>query len=128
MAVHKVQNKKDFFVFGMSENNTKVSEAVQVKQKMENYWDFIFRINFTNDLYVCARDEEKTLKCFVGFGNNAAIIKGVMRRRFWWTITDKIEEAHFAWTQLKVEDLFKRQRRNIKETPFQKKIKEAHNS
>ena len=27
-------------------------------------------------------------KAFVGFGNNSSMIKGLLKRRFWWTITD----------------------------------------
>jgi hypothetical protein len=90
IAAHKVQNRKEFFVFGMSENN-KSSEAGQLKMKLDHYWDFIFRVNFSNGLYVCLREEDKPLKVFVGFGNNAAIIKGIIRRRYWWQTTDKFE-------------------------------------
>ena len=79
---------------------------------MEIYWDFIFRVNFTNGLYVCTRDEERPLKFFVGFGNNSALIKGMLRRRYWWQSTDKPEEANFIWTQLKLSDIFKGQRKN----------------
>jgi len=46
----------------------------------------------------------------VGFGNNSALIKGIMRRRFWWQITDKIsEDTNFVWTQLKIAEFFKGQ-------------------
>ena len=102
ISMHKTQNKKDFFVFGLSQNNCKGGDAPQLKIKMENYWDFIFRINFTNGLYACAREEDKNVKFYVGFGNNAALIKGIIRRRCWWQITDKIDDANFVWTQLKV--------------------------
>jgi hypothetical protein len=91
IALHKVQNRKDFFVFGLSDNAFKSTEGAQTKVKLDNLWDFIFRVNYSNGLYVCVRDEDRPLKCFVGFGNNAGIIKGVIRRRYWWQFSDKIE-------------------------------------
>jgi hypothetical protein len=85
-----------------------------LKAKFDRYKDFIFRINFTNGLYVKYRDEsDKTLKFYVGFGNNSAIVKGIMRRRFWWQMTDKMsDEVNFSWTQLKISDFFKKQKKN----------------
>jgi hypothetical protein len=47
-------HKKDFFVFGLSEAVGKSSE-VTIKNKFDSYRDFIFRINFTNGLYVKPR-------------------------------------------------------------------------
>ena len=35
----------------------------------------------------------------------------MIRRRYWWQITDKIEEAHFVWTQLKISECFKSQKK-----------------
>ena len=59
-------------------------------------------------------DNDKLLKIFVGFGNNSAIIKGIMRRRFWWQLVDKIsDDVNFVWTQLKVSDYFKKQPKNM---------------
>jgi hypothetical protein len=49
----------------------------------------------------------------VGFGNNSAIIKGILRRRFWWQIVDKVtEDTNFVWTQLKISDFLKKQPNN----------------
>jgi hypothetical protein len=87
---------------------------------MENYWDFIFRVNYSNCLYACAREEDKVVKCFVGFGNNAALIKGILRRRFWLMTTDKVEEAQFVWTQLKVASIFKGQKKSGSKIHFKK--------
>lgn len=59
-------------------------------------------------------EADKPFKFFVGFGNNSAIIKGIMRRRFWWEIVDKVtEDTNFVWTQLKVADVFKKQIRSV---------------
>ena len=32
-----------------------------------------------------------------------------MKRRFWWSFTENIEECNFAWTQLKLANLFTKQ-------------------
>lgn len=111
VACHRTQTRKDFFVFGLNDNPNKPNEANQIKSKMDNYWDFLFRVNFTNGLYVCSRDEtEKPLKYYVGFGNNSALVKGIMRRRYWWQLVDKItDDTNFVWTQLKLSDVFKAQ-------------------
>ncbi len=53
---HKMQTRKDYFVFGLSETTGKFTETQQIKAKLDNYWDFLFKVNFTNGLYVCSRD------------------------------------------------------------------------
>ena len=47
---------------------------------------------------------------YVGFGNNDSLIKAAMKRRFWWSFTENIEECNFAWTQLKLANLFTKQK------------------
>ncbi len=51
---HRSTAHKKYFVFGMSETNGKIAE-VTVKNKFDTYRDFIFRVNFTNGLYVKPR-------------------------------------------------------------------------
>jgi hypothetical protein len=34
-----------------------------------------------------------------------------MKRRSWWTIVDKLDECHFAWTQIKIPDIFRCQKK-----------------
>ena len=47
-------HRKDFFVFGMSDNAGKIPEA-GVKARLDLYRDFLFKINYTNGLYVRQR-------------------------------------------------------------------------
>ncbi|OMJ78863.1 hypothetical protein SteCoe_21216 [Stentor coeruleus] len=42
-----------------------------------------------------------SFKYYVGKGNNSALIKRLMGARAWWTSTENINEANFAWTQWK---------------------------
>lgn len=49
-------------------------------------------------------------KAWIGSGNNGNLIKGLIKRRFWWHIIDeKSTKAHFIWTQLKNSDYFANQ-------------------
>jgi hypothetical protein len=74
---------------GDASNQNKVENPNLMKYSL--YKDFLFKVNFSNGLYVRLPDDvEKPYKFFVGRGNNSAIIKGIMRRRFWWQIVDKI--------------------------------------
>jgi hypothetical protein len=39
------------------------------------------------------------------------LLKSLMKRRkTWWTFTDRYDEAHFVWTQIKINVVFSNQR------------------
>ena len=38
------------------------------------------------------------------------MIVGLIKRRIWFAITDKLEEANFVWTQLKMLPYYKKQK------------------
>lgn len=40
-------------------------------------------------------------KYFVGAGNNKNLIVSLMKKRWWWSQTNSMTEAHFVWTQIK---------------------------
>jgi len=37
------------------------------------------------------------------------LVKGLMKRRFWWVQEDDYKNANFSWTQLKINYLFQQQ-------------------
>ena len=50
------------------------------------------------------------MKAFVGFGNNGNMIKGLIKRRFWWTVSEEMtEDCVFVWTQIKINKIYERQ-------------------
>ena len=50
------------------------------------------------------------LKVHVGQGNNCNMIKGLMKRRFWWNIVDQYsEDCQLVWTQLRIQKIFMNQ-------------------
>lgn len=40
-----------------------------------------------------------TYKYFMGKGNNSKLVKSILQTRWWWTITDKRDEANLIWAQ-----------------------------
>jgi len=54
------------------------------------YHDFIWKLNYSNGLYVRPTQQDVIYKVFIGSGNNSNLIKNTIRKRFWWTITDQV--------------------------------------
>lgn len=76
------------------------------------YRDFMWKVGFSNEFLVEAVEEyDSKLKYFVGPGNNSNLIKGIMKRRPWFQLTDKIQDAHFVWTQIKNPTIFQTQKK-----------------
>ncbi len=58
--------------------------------------DFLFKIQLSHNFYINLdikiqdlSSRPKKLKAYVGPGNNGAMIKGLLKRRFWWTIVEE---------------------------------------
>lgn len=52
----------------------------------------------------------KPCKAYIGCGNNSNMIKSLLKRRFWWTISEEFsEDCVLAWTQIKITKIFERQ-------------------
>lgn len=83
----------------------------------ERYWykDFLWKIAFSNRLtFQSPTDCPIKFKAYIGPGNNSLLVKSLIKRRnAWWTFTDRIDEAHLVWTQIKVNDYFQLQKQHI---------------
>ena len=44
----------------------------------------------------------KRFSFYVGAGNNANLIRSVLRKRHWWKEVDTPDKAHLVWTQLRI--------------------------
>ena len=74
------------------------------------YRTMIWKVNYSNLVNVETPQEyEHRLKVYIGKGNNSGLVRGLVKRRIWFAVTDKIEEANFVWTQLKSLPYFKLQ-------------------
>ena len=49
---------------------------------------------------------EHRLRVFIGKGNNSGLIRGLVKRRIWFGVTDRVEDANLVWTQLKILSYF----------------------
>jgi len=48
---------------------------------------------------------------YLGKGNNSNLIRGLIKRRPWYQITEKYQDAHFVWTQIKIQHYFTLQKK-----------------
>lgn len=46
---------------------------------------------------------------FIGPGNNAMLVRSLMKRRIWWDEVKTAENANFVWTQLKINSIYSNQ-------------------
>lgn len=70
------------------------------------YRDFIWKVAFSNGVVSVCLPEETKMKVYVGRGNNSQLVRSLLKRRSWWTFTERWEEATLVWTQLKVNAYF----------------------
>lgn len=70
---------------------TKNSSDEQYNKKIKAYLDFLFKINFSNNVYISLQlapldntiSVGQKYKVFVGSGNNSLLIKSLLKRREW---------------------------------------------
>jgi hypothetical protein len=72
---------------------TKNSSDEQYNKKIKGYLDFLFKINYSNSIYINLQlapldDTANTIhhqkyKVYVGAGNNSLLIKSLLKRRPW---------------------------------------------
>jgi hypothetical protein len=55
--------------------------------KIEIYRDFLWKVNYSNSLLVYTPDQvSNQYRGYIGAGNNYHLVKGILKRRFWWTV------------------------------------------
>ena len=72
---------------------TKNSSDEQYNKKVKQYLDFLFKINYSNNIYVSLQlsslddtinlNNNHKYKVYVGSGNNCLLIKSLLKRRPW---------------------------------------------
>lgn len=93
----KLTPNKDKMTFSLS---LSASDTVY-ERKITSFVEFLYKINFSNCLYVdLSLSKPKTqYRVKIGSGNNGALIKSLIKRRFWLEIVSN-GDCHFSWTQL----------------------------
>jgi hypothetical protein len=87
IQLNKPSTVKKFMKF------TKNSSDEQYNKKIKGYLDFLFKINYSNSIYISLQlaaldDTANTIqhqkyKVYVGAGNNSLLIKSLLKRRPW---------------------------------------------
>ena len=50
------------------------------------------------------------LKAYVYYGNNCNMVKGLIKKRFWWSLVEEYsEDCLFVWSQLKFNKIYRKQ-------------------
>ena len=76
----------------------------------------LWKVNYSNELNIETPIEyEHRMRVHIGKGNNSGLIRGLINRRIWFAVVDRIEDANFIWTQLKVLSYFDLQKPKIRE-------------
>lgn len=63
------------------------------ERRIKSYTDFIWKIMLAHNIYnnldfSSKQISKQKIKAYVGPGNNCNMIKGLLKRRFWWTVVD----------------------------------------
>lgn len=54
------------------------------------YRDLLWKVNFSNSMIVeIPLEYEHRLRVFIGKGNNGGLIRGLVKRRIWFAMTEK---------------------------------------
>lgn len=88
-------------------------------KRIKSYLEFLWKNMLSHNIYVnldlkCddIANRPKKWKAYIAAGNNGAMIKGLIKRRFWWSIVEeRTADCNFVWTQLKIPDIFERQKK-----------------
>ena len=64
-------------------------------KRIKSYTELIWKLHYAHNIYINLdlKPEElnyktRRLKAYVGSGNNSAMIKGLIKRRYWWALSD----------------------------------------
>lgn len=90
VRINRVSSQK-FMAFSLNPD----SDGLYMK-KLKSFLDFLFKVNYSNNIYVNLQLYEDTLnikkyKVYIGRGNNSLLLRGLLKRRFWLELVDNPE-------------------------------------
>ena len=93
----KFSPKRDSMVFRM---NDFTSDNIYQK-KICSYLEFLYKVNFSNNIYVdlSLSGPIKQYRVKIGRGNNRQLVSSILKRRFWFEVTNSNEDLAFIWSQ-----------------------------
>lgn len=102
-----------------TEKQLREEQNVVYDKRIKSYLELLWKNMLSHNIYVnldlkCddIASRPKKWKAYIAAGNNGAMIKGLIKRRFWWSIVDeRTPDCNFVWTQLKIPEIFERQKK-----------------
>lgn len=77
----------------------------------------LFKLQLAHNIYINLdlkpediSNKNRRMKYYVGPGNNSAMVKGLLKRRFWWQASEDLKQCNFVWTQVKINRIFDKQK------------------
>ena len=91
-ARRKVKKQKYLYEKLADKESSKPYEMSLVYEKrIKSYTDFLFKLQYAHNIYInldlepdFSQPSKKKLKYYMGPGNNSAMVRGLMKRRYWW--------------------------------------------
>jgi hypothetical protein len=90
------------------------------EKRIKSYLEFLWKNQFAHNIYIKLdlahhdiSNRNKKLKAYVATGNNGAMVRGLLKRRYWWELVDEISsDCQLVWTQSKVNEIFRQQKKH----------------
>ena len=112
----KIKINKIYLYEKMKGSQTKTHDQTNYvyEKRIKSYTQFLWKCMIAHNIYIDVDlqlcHSYKRQKAFVGYGNNCNMIKGLIKRRFWWTISEEYTpDCLFIWTQIKINKIYERQ-------------------
>ncbi|KRX10767.1 hypothetical protein PPERSA_04934 [Pseudocohnilembus persalinus] len=96
------QNSNEINNNNYSSNKGKLKKEEQFFAKLSAYREFLALINFSNSIFVQIPKEKQgsIYTAFIGKGNNHQLVKQILKQRWWWNITNSVDNnVNFVYTQ-----------------------------
>jgi len=99
----------------------KEEQNLVYEKRIKSYLEFLWKLQFAHNIYINLdlkhddiNNRQRKYKAYIAPGNNGAMVRGLLKRRFWWQIAEeRTSDCDFVWTQLKINDLFEHQKRCV---------------
>ncbi|CAD8165580.1 unnamed protein product [Paramecium pentaurelia] len=101
--VQKQKIKKQKKFDGIYFIDPKYPQDIAFQEKYASMRHYFNIMNLSNCIFV--QPTVNIYKAYVGKGNNGMLVRQILKSRWWWSIQDEIEQCHFVWTQLKVNQI-----------------------
>jgi hypothetical protein len=96
---YKRESKVEDYLYKRLEGTEKQQREEQNQiydKRIKSFLEFLWKNQFAHGIYINLelKNDELTarprkLKAYVALGNNGAMIRGLIKRRFWWTLAEE---------------------------------------